>query len=120
MAIRELELLVEQTLAAAAEPDPRTGLARLVRAAVAMETGNAGFAEVLVAPGAAEEATAARKAELTAAAEGARARDAGVVHPDLDAGDVQRLVCGIGYAARLGGGDPAERYTELLLAGMRP
>jgi AcrR family transcriptional regulator len=120
-----LELLLEQARAAAAEPDPLRGLDRLVRAAVAVETGNAGFAEVLGAPGAAEEATAARKAELAASAERvlARARAAGVVRPDLDAGDVQRLVCGVGYAARLGDGDPgerAERYTDLLIAGMRP
>jgi AcrR family transcriptional regulator len=119
-----LDLLLEQARAADADVDPLAGVASLVRAAVAIEIGNAGFAEVLAAPGAAEEATAAKKAELVATAERilARARTGGAVRPDLDAADVQRLVCGIGYAARLGGGDPgerADRYTDLLIAGMR-
>jgi hypothetical protein len=35
---------------------------------------------------------------------------------------VQRLICGAGYAARLGPGDAdarARRYTELIITGMR-
>jgi hypothetical protein len=53
----------------------------------------------------------------------ARAKAAGTVRPDLDADDVQRLVCGIGYAARLRGDDPRQRidrYVEVVVAGLRP
>lgn len=119
-----LDQLLEQARAAAAEPDPLVALTRLVRAAVVVETGNAGFAEVLTAAHAADAATGVRKAELYAAAERVleRARASGAVRADLDAGDVQRLVCGIGYAARLGEGDRDERvdrYTDVLIAGMR-
>ena len=131
-----LDQLLAGMRAAEAEPDPLAALTLLVRTAVVVETGHAGFAEVLTAPCAAAAATAAKKAELMAAGERvlARARASGVVRPDLDAGDVQRLVCGMGYAARIGGDGAdsadgagghdsaarADRYTEVLIAGMRP
>ncbi|WP_214405111.1 TetR/AcrR family transcriptional regulator [Pseudonocardia lacus] len=120
-----LDRLLEQARLAEAQDDPLTGLARLVRAAVVVETGNAGVAEVLAAPYVADAATEAKKTELFAAAGRVleRARAGGAVRPDLDVGDIQRLVCGIGYAARLGDGDRderADRYTEMLIAGMRP
>ncbi|MCO1656583.1 TetR/AcrR family transcriptional regulator [Pseudonocardia humida] len=120
-----LALLLAEVRAAAADPDPGGGFARLVRAAGRIEIDNVGFAEVLTGDDPAAAATAAKRAELIAVAERVleRARAAGVVRADVTAGDVQRLVCGIGHAARLGGADPHERaelYTELLLAGLRP
>jgi len=133
VAAEPLDQLLAGMRAAEAEPDPLAALTLLVRAAVVVETGHAGFAEVLTAPCAADAATAATKAELIAAGERVlvRARASGVVRPDLDAGDVQRLVCGMGYAARIGGDSAdgagaadraarADRYTEVLIAGMRP
>ncbi len=121
----QFDRLLEQARSAEADPDPGAGLARIVRAAVLMEIGDAGFAEVFAAPDDADAGTAAKKAELAATCERvlARACATGAVRPDLTPADVQRLVCGIGYAARLGGGDPrdrAGRYVDLVVAGMRP
>jgi AcrR family transcriptional regulator len=120
-----LARLLAEARAAEADADPRSGFARLVRAASRVEIDNAGFAEVLTTDDPAAAATAAKRAELTAVAERVldRARAAGVVRADVTPGDVQRLVCGVGHAARLGGADPrerSERYTEVLLAGLRP
>jgi AcrR family transcriptional regulator len=121
----QLDRLLERARRAAALPDPGEGVAELVRGGVELEMGQPGFAEVLAPTADAGPATAAKKAELAGIAEGLleRARAAGSIRPDLEPGDVQRLVCGAGYAARLGRGDPGERarrYTELLIAGMRP
>jgi AcrR family transcriptional regulator len=125
----QFDRLLEQVRVAEADPDPGAGLARIVRAAVLMEIGDPGFAEVLAAPDDAGAGTAAKKAELASTCERvlARACATGAVRPDLTPADVQRLVCGIGYAARLGGDeaggaprDRAGRYVDLVVAGMRP
>ena len=89
------------------------------------EVGDPGFAEVSAAPDDAGAATAAKKAEPAATCERvlARARATGAVRPDLTPADPRRLVCGIGYAARLCGGGPRERAgrcIDLVIAGTRP
>ncbi|KAB1982839.1 TetR/AcrR family transcriptional regulator [Streptomyces triticiradicis] len=55
----------------------------------------------------------------------ARARDAGVVRPDLAAADLVPLMCGIAHAVSVHGGTPADRgdtahrYLAALLEGLR-
>jgi len=121
----QLDRLLERARRAAALPDPGDGVAELVRGAVELEMSQPGFVEVLAPNADAGPATAAKLAELGGTAEELleRARAAGSIRPDLGAGDVQRLICGAGYAARLGPGDAdarARRYVELIIAGMRP
>jgi len=103
--------------------DPWRAFERLFRGAVALEINNPAFAQILAAPRSGAPEIAARLGKLQAAAESIvnRARTAKVVRPDVKAGDLRRLVCGIDLAARAGD-DPsaaATRYAEILLAGMR-
>ena len=48
-----------------------------------------------------------------------RAVGAGLVRRDLTVVDIHHLVCGVQFALRIGDGDP-DKYTDVLLAGMRP
>ncbi|WNG14401.1 TetR/AcrR family transcriptional regulator [Cystobacter fuscus] len=51
-----------------------------------------------------------------------RAKKAKVIRPDMEVGDFKRLVCGIELAARVGPQprEAAQRYVEIVLAGIRP
>ncbi|MFY0577494.1 TetR/AcrR family transcriptional regulator [Cystobacter fuscus] len=52
----------------------------------------------------------------------ARAKKAKVIRPDVGVSDFRRLVCGIELAARVGPQPraAAQRYVEIVLAGIRP
>ncbi|GAA4607797.1 hypothetical protein BJY16_006519 [Actinoplanes octamycinicus] len=50
-----------------------------------------------------------------------RARQAGILHPDLTEDDLHRLVCGTAFALRIGADptDRLERYLQVLLDSIR-
>ncbi|OLM20479.1 MULTISPECIES: TetR/AcrR family transcriptional regulator [unclassified Pseudonocardia] len=119
-----LDELVAEAEAAAGEPDAATGLARLARAVLVRQLGVTGFAEVFATTDDEREETSGRKARVLLLADRvlARAVREGATPAGTTAMDVQRLLCGVAYAARLDPVDPsarAEDYLDLLLAGLR-
>lgn len=121
-----LRALLTEAGTALAEADPRTGLERLLRTALAVLASDEGFAEVLAAPRRdTGGAVAGLRSRFDRAADDliARARDAGALRPGLDAEDLRLLLCGVAHAARNGDGDTAddaERYLAVVIDGLRP
>lgn len=119
-----VEALLAQARALEDSDEPRAGLHRFLRAALDLMLADIGLAEVLNAPRDANTRTAQLKTELFAASNRllAQAQRAGIVRAELGADDVQRLMCGIEHAVRIGGDREAlaERYLTILLDGLRP
>lgn len=127
-----LEALVEDRFcevlayarAALAEKDPEVGVANLFRATLALALADPSVGAVLSSDAAARDHIAARMAELFEVVDLllGKARKAGVIRSDLVAVDVWHLVCGVERAVRAGGDShaTAERYTSIVLAGLRP
>ncbi|MBG0813917.1 helix-turn-helix transcriptional regulator [Planomonospora sp. ID82291] len=113
--------LVDEARAAAADEDAQAGLRRLLRFTLERMLDDAGFAAVLESASDADAQTSAMKAELDGAVAELldRARRAGAIRQGIEAGDVRRLLCGIGHAVR-SGGDRADAYLDVLLEGLRP
>lgn len=128
LALGSFEKLLIQAQAAAAEEDSAAGLARLIRAALTCQLEDAGLAAVLRSSESACTETSALKMATAVATNQLleRARQAGVIRPDLDADDLRRLLCGFEVAVRLGTDDrtgnqaEVERYVGILLGGLRP
>jgi AcrR family transcriptional regulator len=126
---RSFAELVEVARAAAAAPDPFRGLTDLLEAALRIGVEDPAFGEVLAAPGDAGSALGEARQELLRAAADVlrRARQAGVVRRDLRPDDLLRLLCGIGYAARIHSGpthpgtvdERARAYLRIVVAGLR-
>ncbi|WNG52050.1 TetR/AcrR family transcriptional regulator [Archangium minus] len=120
-----LEALLDKAHAAEASEEPWSSLRRFLRAALDLQLADIGLAEILNAPRDAHARTSQLKAELFATSGRllARAQRAGVVRPEVGAEDIQRLMCGIEHAVRIGGGERrvvSERYLTILLDGLRP
>ncbi len=126
-----LEALVEDRFnevlvharAALAERDPEAGVANLFRATLALALSDPSVGAVFSSD-AAHNRIAARMAELEGVVEALldKARKAGVIRRDLVTVDMWHLVCGVERAVRAGGDShaTAERYTSIVLAGLRP
>lgn len=116
-----VERLRDVAREAAADPDPGRAFDRLLRGALELQLADAGLQTVLLADESAIPELAGLRAELLEVAEQVltRARAAGLVRPELTLAGVQRLVCGIEHAVRLGGGSDRGLYIEVLLAGLR-
>lgn len=108
---------------AAAETDPLVAIELLLRGAVALELKSPIVAQMLASPQRESRELADRLAALEAAGERilARGRKAKLFRSDLQAGDLQRLVCGIEIAIRSGDErkKAAARYVDIVLAGLR-
>ncbi len=119
-----LDAVLAEARAAAAVPDTGAGLVRLARAVLTRELDEPGFAEVFDATEDERPETSARKRELLTLADrilDRAVRDA-AAPAGLTAVDVQRLLCGVAHAARLGPGASAARaedYLDIVLAGLR-
>lgn len=128
LALGSFEKLLIQAQAAAAEEDSAVGLERLLRAALTCQLEDAGLAAVLRSSESACTETSALKMATAVATSRLleRARQAGVIRPDLDADELRRLLCGFEVAIRLGTDDQTdnqaeiERYVGILLSGLRP
>ncbi|AYF98041.1 TetR/AcrR family transcriptional regulator [Protaetiibacter intestinalis] len=117
-----LERLRELAREAEADPDPGAALARLVRGALALQVDDPGLQTALMADPSDIPELAALRAEVGEVGERvfARAQAAGVVRAELTLGSLQRLICGLEHAVRLGDADDRELYLDMLLAGIRP
>ncbi|MET0297409.1 MAG: helix-turn-helix domain-containing protein [Microbacterium sp.] len=126
LSVDSLSRLCEAAESAAAEPDSAAALRGFLATALALQLEDAGLEAVLTDlartdPAIHSECTVARLRVFDGyAAVLTRAQRDGVVRPDLTAPQLQRLVCGIEHAVRLG--DPADRDVLLgiLLSGIRP
>lgn len=126
LSIDSLTRLTTAATAAADEPDSFAALRRFLGVALDLQLHDAGLEAVLTDlaradPAVHSECTAAR-AEVFAgyATVLTRAQRDGVVRADISPAQLQRLVCGIEHAVRLG--DAADRgvLLDVLLSGIRP
>ena len=124
LAMGGLERLVVEARKAADDDNPGAGLERLLRYGVRSQIEDVGLAAVLRSSGSARAETLRLRADLLGAVDRllGRAREAGAIRPGIGADDIRRLSCGIVYAVRVGDGDPdeIERYTDVLVDGIRP
>ncbi|MDA0566433.1 TetR family transcriptional regulator [Streptomonospora sp. S1-112] len=116
-----LDRLAEVARTAAARPDPGHAFETALRAVLDLHLESGGLQAVLLANEDMSEEVAALKSailtELGSLLE--RAQAAGVVRPDVSPEQVQRLVCGIEYAVRLGTLQDRDVFVDTLLAGLR-
>ncbi|MBQ1027715.1 TetR/AcrR family transcriptional regulator [Micromonospora sp. C95] len=119
LAAERFALLVQAAEQAVASPDVAAGLARLLRAALEHQLDDPALAVVLSAPDAACQETTELVRALTEAVDRLleRARETGVIRPEITADDLRALFCGLQHAARVGG--DTELYTDILLRGIR-
>lgn len=123
LAIDAFERLAVVAADAAADPDVDVGLARFFRAVVAAELDDPGLAAVLDSDSfACSESTAAGRALI---ASGTTLLDrgvsAGLIAPEIEPADVQKLLSGVAHALRgRDDRDRLDRYVTVLLRGMRP
>lgn len=126
LSVESLARLSAAADAAAAVPDAADALRGFLRDALALQLADAGLEAVLVDlartdPTVHSECAAAR-AEVFAgyASVLARAQRAGVVRDDITPSQLQRLVCGIEHAVRLGEDVDRIVLLDILFAGLRP
>ncbi|GAA1229406.1 AcrR family transcriptional regulator [Microbacterium phyllosphaerae] len=122
LAVETLERMVKIARAAAEHPDTESALATFLGEALALQLQDGGLQAVLLSPDDEEESVRAMKREIFVAFDEVlqRARDAKLVRADLSIGQIERLVCGVEHAVRIG--EPSDRHLFLgiLLAGIRP
>jgi len=116
-----LAVLLDHARAAAALEDPADAFADFVRHAVALLVEREGLQDLIVLPPA-SPAVAELVGELhvTSAALLASAQVAAVVRADVTVGHIERLVCGIEHAVRLGEESDRALLMDVMLAGLRP
>ncbi|SDG43352.1 TetR/AcrR family transcriptional regulator [Microbacterium pygmaeum] len=126
LSIDSLGRLQDASEAAARNPDPLSALHGFLRAALLLQLEDAGLEAVLIDlartdPVVHSECAAAR-AEVFAGytAVLTRAQRAGVVREDVSPAQLQRLVCGVEHAVRLGAPDDRSILLDILLAGIGP
>ena len=119
-----VQLLIAHAREAGESDEPGPGLRRFLGMALELMLADVGLAEVLNAPTDANTRTARLKTELVAATTRLldQARRTGSVRADIGVDDLQRLMCGIEHAVRIGAErrSLAERYLSVLLDGLRP
>ena len=124
LAVLRLRDMVDVARRAADVADPWAGIVLVLREQVRLEIEYAEVREVLATTYDTHPDTSAAKAELEEITAGllAKARAAGLVRADVEAADLRRLMCGVGYAANIGDGDHAalaELYLRVLCAGIK-
>jgi AcrR family transcriptional regulator len=117
-----LSALVDDAKAAAADPDPRSSLERLLHAGLQVQLRDPVLAEVLCGPSPVCVETLTLSSELMVSITGviARAREAGIIEPGITADDLRRLIGGVLFAAHAGTDveQNAERYFRLMLTAL--
>ncbi|WP_203839978.1 TetR/AcrR family transcriptional regulator [Winogradskya humida] len=115
--------LVDEAKKAAENPDVAEGLTNLLRAGLRSQLTDAALAKVLAAPTFECTETLVLSKELGRVSLQVieRARQAGVLRPDVTPDDVRRLTCGVQYAVRSGGDqdEAADRYLDIMLKGLK-
>ncbi|MEZ0077386.1 TetR/AcrR family transcriptional regulator [Planotetraspora sp. GP83] len=122
-----LEALATQGVQALTDADPWHALQSFLLRVVEAQVSDASLSTVAAAPTDTLPRTTELKRSLRSAGTTLldRAREAGVVRPDLASADLVPLMCGIAYAAHVHSGTPADRvatahrYLATLLGGLR-
>jgi len=126
LSVDSLLRLGEAADRAAAEPDAHRAFRRFLDDALTLQLQDAGLEAVLTdlartEPGLHDECAAARGRVFAGYdAVLSRAQRDGVVREDLSAAQLQRLLCGIEHAVRLGAPADRDLLLDILLAGMHP
>ncbi|NYF11524.1 AcrR family transcriptional regulator [Leifsonia sp. AK011] len=114
-----LEQLIELARAASEIDDPGEAVATLVRDSVGVQLQHDGLQATLVSADVSPTVSALRDELLTAAGVVLdRAVRSGAVSERITIGHVQRLVCGVEHAVRLGDGADRELLLDVMLAGL--
>lgn len=126
LSLDSLARLDRAAAAAASQPDPEAALRGFLSEALDLQLADGGLEAVLTDlansdPAVHSECSAARAKVFDGyAAVLHRAQRGGFVRDDLTAPQLQRLVCGIEHAVRLGADDDKGVLLDILLAGIRP
>lgn len=121
LAAETLLRMRDVTRAAETEADAGIGLERLLAAALELQLEEGGLQSVLLSDKDETDEVRQAKREILTAWEGvlARAKDTGAVRADIDAPRLQRLICGVEHAARLGPREDRAVLLGVLLRGIR-
>jgi AcrR family transcriptional regulator len=119
-----LRALLTEAEQADVEPDPWTGVERVLHALIDLQLTDAGTSEVLASAEDTQPWVTQLKHDLDHIAERlfARVGKAGRMHASVESEDLRLLLCGVAHAARSGTGDPrarARRYLTVVLNGLR-
>jgi AcrR family transcriptional regulator len=119
-----LRALLTEAERAGAEPDPWTGVERVLHTLIDLQLTDAGAGEVLASTEDSQPWVTQLKHDLDRISERllARVRKAGLIQASVESEDLRLLLCGVAYAARSGTGDPrvrARRYLTVVLDGLR-
>lgn len=116
-----LETLVDLARAAAAEPEPAAAFTLLIRTTATQQLEHQGLQTILLSDEVSAEAHTLRE-ELFGLAESAltNAIAAGAVRPGIRIDQVQRLVCGVEHAVRLGDGHDRDLLLDVMMSGLAP
>ena len=119
-----IEQLVANVEAAVADPDPWHGLVTMLERSIEMQAADRGLKELLFSPSELRARVAGVRDRMLPLIEQAfaRARDAGMLRPDVSALDLPAITYMLGAAADLGGDVEPElwrRYVALMIDGLR-
>jgi AcrR family transcriptional regulator len=121
LALDSVEQLRALACRAQQEPDPDAALHRFLTTALERRLVHEGVQRVLTTPDgeldAAREAKCAFVSSLAVVL--ARAQREGAVRPDVGVDQLQRMLCGIEHAVRLGDPDDRPVLIDVFLAGLR-
>lgn len=126
LSVDSLARLSEAAEASATEQDAERAFRGFLSDALSLQLADAGLESVLTDlartdPVVHSECAAARAKVFDGYGSVlARAQRDGVARPDISAAQLQRLVCGIEHAVRLGTPADREMLLDILLAGIRP
>jgi AcrR family transcriptional regulator len=126
LGVDSLERLSAAASAAAHEPDPGVAVKRFLGDALDLQLENSGLQAILTDLAATDrvvhgECAAARALVMAGfAAVLQRAQRARCVRDDVTPAQLQRLVCGVEHAVRLGAATDRDLLLDILLAGLAP
>lgn len=122
LSVETLERMRGIARSAVQNADTQAALVAFLDNALALQLEDGGLQAVLLSPDDEEESVRAMKIEIFTAFEDVlqRARDAGVVRDDLSITQLERLICGIEHAVRIGDASDRQLFLDIMLAGIRP
>ncbi|MFF7294186.1 TetR/AcrR family transcriptional regulator [Microbacterium sp. NPDC008134] len=122
LSVETLERMLAIARTATDDPDTRAALSTFLDNALALQLEDGGLQAVLLSPDDEEERVRAMKIEIFAAFEGVleRARREGIVRPELTIVQLERLICGVEHAVRIGNPGDRQLFLDIMLAGIRP
>lgn len=113
--------LVDAARATVDAPSPGSAFLDLVRLVAELQISRDGLQTVLISPDPSDEVRTLREelGSLASLALEAAIGD-GRIRPDVSIEQIQRLICGVEHAVRLGDGSDRELLLDVLLAGLAP